>query len=690
MRTIRFCMAGFCILVIFLCYEAGAVSDKASSGYAGPAGENGRPQNRKKHGTLGVSDSVSLAAALGAETSRDVFLRLRRLYRRGKERGLTAYLAAGYLTKLGRPYRAGRWYGRAMKSVKYDEENPIVYASLVRLSQGAGYGSFLRRLKRSEDVTAGYFVALYYQKNGFPGKAAARYLDILDRGNIRLRRAALRSLVRDRRVVVRLTMLGIDRTRFLEMLKEAYLWDEAVSYSFRVPGTEALLTRAYCYFHGGNSESALQTYLDYYGKTGNPGVLLNAARCCYEMGKKEDALCYLKRYGAEREGGTETIPYEACLLRLELEKRSRGLEKYIEDVVKCVSIYGKGYEVDALVYRTFYYAVERGHVDSGLNFLKRTVLSLSSGSYRAWAFYILGLYSDSSYMQRVVAEQSASNSYYFFKAVRYLEQNGGVTDRDAENERREIHTGIPEADTGDGTDWMFRSDRIRAGPLYVLYAAGLGREVEELSGFLFPLCGAELRSRLNHILSLIHHESGDFHGGVRYAENLVKAVKKEYRAHLPPEILRLLYPDAFTYEIETHLEGQTDLDVSFVQAVIREESRYNEKAVSSVGAVGLMQLMPATASWMLARNVSGETLFNGTMNIDAGIRYLHYLFRRFEEPEIVLAAYNGGPGNVNRWRAKRVSTDCFIEEIPFTETRDFVKKVYVSAMMYRNLYPPDS
>ena len=87
-------MAGFCILVIFLCYEAGAVSEKASSGHGRPAGENGRPPNREKHGTFGVSDSDGLAAALGAETSRDVFLRLRRLYRRGKERGLAAYLAA--------------------------------------------------------------------------------------------------------------------------------------------------------------------------------------------------------------------------------------------------------------------------------------------------------------------------------------------------------------------------------------------------------------------------------------------------------------------------------------------------------------------------------------------------------------------------------------------------------------------
>ena len=134
------------------------------------------------------------------------------------------------------------------------------------------------------------------------------------------------------------------------------------------------------------------------------------------------------------------------------------------------------------------------------------------------------------------------------------------------------------------------------------------------------------------------------------------------------------------------------LDPYFVAAVIREESSYDPRARSGVGAVGLMQLMPDTAR-VVAQELglpSDEPggLWDPAFNVTLGARYLATLRGRFQEPLLAVAGYNAGPHRVQRWLADRATADLeeFVDQIPFDETRGFVKRVFTSWQHYRRLY----
>lgn len=104
-----------------------------------------------------------------------------------------------------------------------------------------------------------------------------------------------------------------------------------------------------------------------------------------------------------------------------------------------------------------------------------------------------------------------------------------------------------------------------------------------------------------------------------------------------------------------------DVDPLLVAAVIEQESRFRRKAKSPVGARGLMQLMPRTGRWMGARD-----LYDPEQNVDAGVKYIKYLNKRFNgNLKLTIAAYNGGEGNVKRYGGVP----------PFRETRTYVRKV---------------
>ena len=136
---------------------------------------------------------------------------------------------------------------------------------------------------------------------------------------------------------------------------------------------------------------------------------------------------------------------------------------------------------------------------------------------------------------------------------------------------------------------------------------------------------------------------------------------------------------------------RTGLPESLVYAVIRTESSFSPTILSPAGAVGLMQLMPATA-----REVSGKgwsfnvaDLTRPEFNISCGTRHLKDLLKQHDNSLVLaVAAYNAGSAPVNRWRKKfgALREDEFIENIPYGETREYVKKVLAGAELYHRLY----
>ena len=133
---------------------------------------------------------------------------------------------------------------------------------------------------------------------------------------------------------------------------------------------------------------------------------------------------------------------------------------------------------------------------------------------------------------------------------------------------------------------------------------------------------------------------------------------------------------------------QIGLDQSLVFGIVRQESRFRADAVSSAGAVGLMQLMPPTAKWVAKQlgkvDYRPSQIGDVALNAKFGTYYFKYWLDRFDNlPLLAIAGYNAGPGRAQQWRAaKPIEGAIYAETIPFNETRDYVKKVLANAVLY--------
>lgn len=132
------------------------------------------------------------------------------------------------------------------------------------------------------------------------------------------------------------------------------------------------------------------------------------------------------------------------------------------------------------------------------------------------------------------------------------------------------------------------------------------------------------------------------------------------------------------------------LEEAWVFGLVRQESRFIVDAKSSVGARGLMQLMPATAKWVAKRSglrdFSMDRVAEVPVNVALGTSYLKHVLDDLGHPVLASAAYNAGPGRARRWRDVRpLEGAIYAETIPFNETRDYVKKVMANTMYYSQL-----
>ncbi len=137
---------------------------------------------------------------------------------------------------------------------------------------------------------------------------------------------------------------------------------------------------------------------------------------------------------------------------------------------------------------------------------------------------------------------------------------------------------------------------------------------------------------------------------------------------------------------------QLALDNGWVYGLMRQESRFVMNAKSSVGAKGLMQLMPATAKWVAKKinlsNFHPSRVTEMETNVTLGTHYMKMVLDSLDNhPVLASAAYNAGPGRARRWRAEQpLEGAIYAETIPFSETRDYVKKVMSNAVYYNALF----
>ena len=158
------------------------------------------------------------------------------------------------------------------------------------------------------------------------------------------------------------------------------------------------------------------------------------------------------------------------------------------------------------------------------------------------------------------------------------------------------------------------------------------------------------------------------------------------------KVLSAFYPQKYSEYVSKYSE-EFGVDDSLVYAVIRCESGFREDVESHAGAIGLMQLMPETFSW-LQMNKDGEETYSATdlknpeINIEYGTYYLSWLIKKYGVENTAVAAYNAGATNVDEWlTSTEYSSDGkTLSVIPYHETKEYVDRVESTKKMYDEIY----
>ncbi len=160
------------------------------------------------------------------------------------------------------------------------------------------------------------------------------------------------------------------------------------------------------------------------------------------------------------------------------------------------------------------------------------------------------------------------------------------------------------------------------------------------------------------------------------------------RRPLSQQELEIEYPRAFNSVID-ELSTTSGIRDSVLYGLVREESYFDPAIVSSVGAVGLSQLMPATAAAVARRlHMTEPDLRDASVNLEIGVRHFQDLLSSVSSLPKALLAYNAGLTRVRAWERASgdVAGDLFVESVPFEETRKYVRKILISTVMYAYLY----
>lgn len=163
--------------------------------------------------------------------------------------------------------------------------------------------------------------------------------------------------------------------------------------------------------------------------------------------------------------------------------------------------------------------------------------------------------------------------------------------------------------------------------------------------------------------------------------------------NIPEKIMKKIYPKNYSEYVVKYSE-EYNVDQLLIYAVIKAESNFDENVVSNSNAKGLMQLMDSTADEVASNIITNQTfdsdmLFDAETNIKIGTKYLSELLEKYDgNYYLAVAAYNAGIGTVDRWIAEGIikSDGSDVENIPYKETNNYVRKIIRDYGIYEKLY----
>jgi soluble lytic murein transglycosylase len=211
-----------------------------------------------------------------------------------------------------------------------------------------------------------------------------------------------------------------------------------------------------------------------------------------------------------------------------------------------------------------------------------------------------------------------------------------------------------------------------------------------LHDLVLSVCNASNYNELPSLLAAICLRNSELTRNTKAASWMATGLMEDgpvFDTALTDYVLSVAYPTPYIQEVQA-AAGRYNVDPALIYAVMKKESNFDPDAVSTAGAIGLMQLMPATAgsfNRFLPEELRGCALTDPERSIHLGAAYLASLQTAYWRDHLVLSAYNGGPGNLNRWLQLVGTADpvLFVELIPNSENEQFVKKVMKYAAVYR-------
>jgi len=446
---------------------------------------------------------------------------------------------------------------------------------------------------------------------------------------------------------------------------------------------------------------------------------------CYGLGKHADAVKYLSAF-VKKSG-----PTPEAVMALGRANRALGNDSEADAwYSRFAALYPKHPNAQDVLWYLAWEQEEKGHYQNAISLYRKTVAMKKNGARSDEAAFRVGLclYKDQKYnlacstFETLVRENDESpfaEGSLFWKA-KCLSALGRETDA-AETFRKAVRSTptdfyafraremlalsgdtarLPDLDTSfdrSRTRAWLDSISVGAKPLSAQDSIHVAR------GTICMLCG--LASRAPQFLDGLENRypanlalQFDLASLYKSAElpvlsykaghKLAWRVPAEARSVMPRPLVEILYPQPFM-DIIRRESGKNGVDPFLVLAVIRQESIFDPAIVSRVGAIGLMQLMPTTSQTVckeLGEQFNADSLYRPPANIRQGAYYIKRLLDQFGGNLVLaIASYNGGPNKATEWYAKnkRTTYDLFIENLGFTETRGYVKKVLANYWTYR-------
>lgn len=242
-----------------------------------------------------------------------------------------------------------------------------------------------------------------------------------------------------------------------------------------------------------------------------------------------------------------------------------------------------------------------------------------------------------------------------------------------------------------------KNDHARIAAIDVFLRGGLEREADCEIDELAVLKSSDR----DYARALLYYAAGSWLKSVKLFDELPRV----YRHGLPRGSERILFPVRYKETIE-NFAMRLNLDPDFVIGLIRQESLFDRRALSPVGAMGLMQIMETTAQLEMKKingaylseaqdkqaivdlSVDRLRLFEADTNLMVGIHHVNTLMKKYGSPVFTLSAYNAGPGAMLRWKQRFAPSDLllFVEKIPYKETNNYVKLILRNYFYYKKWY----